>query len=470
MDPKILLISAPYKYLKSLQTMPLGLINLGTILLNAGLQVKLIDINSEKPLNKDHISVPLSPKEFLQKFKKYDPDIVAISSMTENYPIAMNILQLCKAENDHIKTLYGGIHATYQAEPCLKTNNFLDIVATGEIEHLIIDIIKGMTSKKVLGTIPNIYYRQNGYIKWNPYLTYPDLSKIPVPNFNLIKDKYYPANMLLIEFSRGCPFHCAYCCLTPLTERKTDYFPIEHVIETIQMYENKFRHFSFFITASNFLSNHNKVTSFLNQLKQAKIRLNNWYFETRADSLDRPILQNLKDSGVNTLTLGIEDIHNTVLKAINKNMTFEQIDRGIKLIKELGLKVRSHFIIGLPSQTREDMLENINFSDKCDFYYFLCLVPYPGTPIFKNPSQFGLRILSTNWELYNEMELITDSVAFPINEQSQIREFAWIRDAKLALKKEILSTDQRRNYEELIALGFDAWDNKWKSSHTTGWN
>jgi anaerobic magnesium-protoporphyrin IX monomethyl ester cyclase len=470
MDPKILLISAPYKYLKALQTMPLGLINLGTILNNAGFQVKLIDINSEKPLNKECISDPLSPKEFLKKFRQYDPDIVAISSITENFPIAMHILQLCKKENEHIKTLYGGIHATYQAEPCLKTNNFLDVVAVGEVEHLVVDIVQGMMNERDLGTIQNIYYRENGYIKWNPHFTFPNLSEIPVPDFELIKDKHYPANMLLVEFSRGCPFRCAYCCLTPFFERRIDYFPIEHVIETIQIYENKFKHFSIFLTASNFLSNHDKVTNFLNLLKGTKITLNNWYFETRADSLNRPILQSLKDSGVNTLTLGIEDIHDTVLNAINKNMTFEQIDRGIKIIKELGLKVRSHFIIGLPTQTREDMLENINFSDKCDFYYFLCLVPYPGTPIFANPSRFGLQILPNDWEQYNEMELITDSVTFPLNEQKRIREFAWIRDAKLALEREMLSADQRRNYEELIELGFETWDKKWKLNHKTGWN
>jgi len=325
-------------------------------------------------------------------------------------------------------------------------------------------------NERDLGTIQNIYYRENGYIKWNPHFTFPNLSEIPVPDFELIKDKHYPANMLLVEFSRGCPFRCAYCCLTPFFERRIDYFPIEHVIETIQIYENKFKHFSIFLTASNFLSNHDKVTNFLNLLKGTKITLNNWYFETRADSLNRPILQSLKDSGVNTLTLGIEDIHDTVLNAINKNMTFEQIDRGIKIIKELGLKVRSHFIIGLPTQTREDMLENINFSDKCDFYYFLCLVPYPGTPIFANPSRFGLQILPNDWEQYNEMELITDSVTFPLNEQKRIREFAWIRDAKLALEREMLSADQRRNYEELIELGFETWDKKWKLNHKTGWN
>ena len=68
------------------------------------------------------------------------------------------------------------------------------------------------------------------------------------------------------------------------------------------------------------------------------------------------------------------------------------------------------------------------------------------------------------------MELITDSVTFPLNEQKRIREFAWIRDAKLALEREMLSADQRRNYEELIELGFETWDKKWKLNHKTGWN
>ncbi|MFX1295278.1 MAG: hypothetical protein ACFFD2_10555, partial [Promethearchaeota archaeon] len=80
MDKKILLIYPPSKYRRRHQIMPLGLLNLGTILRKHGFEIEIIDIAAEKPYDSRFLSDSLTPKEFLQKFKKSNPDIVGLTS------------------------------------------------------------------------------------------------------------------------------------------------------------------------------------------------------------------------------------------------------------------------------------------------------------------------------------------------------------------------------------------------------
>ena len=136
MDFKVLLINPPFKYLMTAQMLPLGLINLGTILKNNGIDVKIVDFLAEKDENSiaefQFLPKVLTPEEFLQKFKKYDPDIVGITSYTENYHIALKVAQMCKRENPNIRIMLGGPHVTFQVKECLENNPFIDLIALGE--------------------------------------------------------------------------------------------------------------------------------------------------------------------------------------------------------------------------------------------------------------------------------------------------------------------------------------------------
>ncbi|MFX1298351.1 MAG: B12-binding domain-containing radical SAM protein [Promethearchaeota archaeon] len=470
MEIKILLINPPSKYQKQYQIIPLGLINLGTILKTHGFDVNLIDINAEMPYGDSFISKSLSPQNFLKKFKKIDPDIVGLTSFTENYPIAIKIAKMCKKEKEHIKIIYGGTHVTYQAVECLNTTPFVDLIAIGETEHVIVDIIKGVAGKLELDKIGNIAFKKNGFIKFSQIYTLPDLSLIPPPDLDLIKGKYYPSLTLQVEFSRGCPFHCVFCCQFPFTDRRTRYFPAQRVVDTLEDYEIYFKNFSFFINDPTFLLNHRKVKLFLDEAKSRNVKMRDWHFETRANTIKKNILKDLKDSGANTINLGIEDIHDSVLAAINKQLKFNQIEKAYKIIKSLGFKVRSNFIIGLPSQTKEHVLENIEYSKKLDLFNFPCITPFPGTPIFSTPEKFGLTLLSKDWESYNMKELLMDSIVFPIKQQKEIRDLTWRYCAQFYLEKDFLFHFERKEFQRLLELGFESWYEEWKKMHTTSWN
>jgi anaerobic magnesium-protoporphyrin IX monomethyl ester cyclase len=470
MNPKVLLINPPFKYLMTAQILPLGLLNLGTILQKEGFDVHIIDFNAEKENEFKVLPNVLSQGEFLQKFKQYDPDIVGITSCTENYPIALQIARMCKDENPNLKLVFGGPHVTFETKECLSNNPFIDLVAVGEIEHVIVNIINGLLQKLELNKIQNISYRKNNTIEEASFYTVPDLNKIPPPDLSLIKGKYYPSHLLHIEFSRGCPYRCRFCSLSPLSNKQVRYFPIARILECLQSFETHFKSFHFFVTDPTFLLNYDHVRRFLKEIKANKISLPEWDFQTRVNLLNREILRELKEANAYEITLGIEDIHDSVLQKIGKNQTFNQIEDGLKIIKEIQLKSHSNFIMGLPSQTREQAIETITYASNLDRFNFSVIKPFPGTYLFNHPQEFGMTILTTNWEQYITYEIVMNSSVFPMDAQREVRELAVQHYARVHIERDLFDIYDLVEHKYLLKVGFDMWYEQWKKEHDSGWN
>jgi anaerobic magnesium-protoporphyrin IX monomethyl ester cyclase len=469
MSPKILFINSPSNYTKRIQSLPLNLLNLGTILKQSGFEIKLIDLNAEKQYDRTFYPNVMTPTELVQQVKKFNPDIVGITSITENYPVAMTIARLCKDENENLQIMYGGIHATFQAFECLQDNPFIDLVVKGEAEHIIVDIINGFLGKHDLKEIPNIVYRSKDTIKSSQVYTLPDLDNIPPPELSLIKGKFYPSFRIPFELSRGCPFQCAFCCLSTYSDRRIRYFPSKRAIDTLQAYQEHFENFGFFISDATFMFDYKRLRAFLDQVKAQKIELNSWTMGTRVNTIKQKILKELVNFNLSGVGLGIEDIHDSVLQAINKEQTFIQIKRALKTLKKLGLPVISNFIIGLPSQTRAHMLENIAFTENLDSWTCLYLVPLPGSKIGSEPEKYGLKILSKDYGSYSGEELVMDSTVFPAQEQKEMKDLACRRIAERSLKESSTFLDDRADYERLLEIGHEAWFREWKQKYSTGW-
>ena len=470
MKPKVLLINPPFKYPKQIQIIPIALLNLGTALERNGIDVKIIDISAEKKYTHEFLPDPLKPEEFIQQVKKYDPDIIGLTSCTENYPITMRIARWCKEENENIKIIYGGIHATFQPLECLTDNSIIDLVVVGEAEHILPEAVSALNGAIDLNGISNIYYRENGLIKHSQSFTLPDLNKIPVFDIDLIKGKFYPSFLLLVEFGRGCPFNCSFCCLSPMTERKIRFFPIERIIENLSLYGERFKNFSFYISDPTFLLSLKRISQFVDEIRKRRIELKDWNFQTRINTLKKGILGELRSINAAGVTIGVEDIHDSVLKVIGKEQTFEQIERGLKILKELDYLIESNIIIGLPSQSKEHMLENIAYSDKLDICGCPCLTPFPGSQIFCHPEKFGLTFLSKDFESYTGKEIVTESDIFPFEQQREMRNLMWRHIAQVHLERESTYFFDRKNYERILEIGFEGWNEEWKQAHKLNWN
>ncbi len=80
---------------------------------------------------------------------------------------------------------------------------------------------------------------------------------------------------------------------------------------------------------------------------------------TRPDCIDAPLLDYLADLSQRTFLIveyGVESIYNRTLRRINRGHTWEVSRDAICLTASRGIHVGAHIILGLPGESRSDML------------------------------------------------------------------------------------------------------------------
>lgn len=81
---------------------------------------------------------------------------------------------------------------------------------------------------------------------------------------------------------------------------------------------------------------------------------------TRPDCVDKEklaLISGFKDDYYTWIEYGLQSIHDRTLKAINRGHDFKCFLDAYELSKEAGLNVCAHVILGLPGETKEDMLK-----------------------------------------------------------------------------------------------------------------
>ncbi len=81
---------------------------------------------------------------------------------------------------------------------------------------------------------------------------------------------------------------------------------------------------------------------------------------TRPDAIDRKKLRTIasyKNRYEVWIEYGLQSIHDKTLKLINRGHSFDDFLKAVRLTKEFGIPVCVHVILGLPGETKEEMLQ-----------------------------------------------------------------------------------------------------------------
>lgn len=81
---------------------------------------------------------------------------------------------------------------------------------------------------------------------------------------------------------------------------------------------------------------------------------------TRPDCVDKEklkLISEFKDDYYTWIEYGLQSIHDKTLKAINRGHDFDCFLQAYEMTKEAGLNICAHVILGLPGETKEDMLK-----------------------------------------------------------------------------------------------------------------
>jgi radical SAM superfamily enzyme YgiQ (UPF0313 family) len=163
---------------------------------------------------------------------------------------------------------------------------------------------------------------------------------------------------LVVETSRGCMYDCTFCNF-PLRGRKRDDFSY-HTHEDL-LYEYFMRNYelagitNYMLSDSTFNETTEKLIRFRDVVKRTGLDLK-FTCWIRTDLLHKhpEQLEILIDSGITSVWLGLESLHQPSVSAITKKCNVEDIKQTILNIRKVGgedFKIYASFIVGLPHDT-----------------------------------------------------------------------------------------------------------------------
>ena len=334
-------------------------------------------------------------------------DLVILHTSTPSFSKDVQIAQMLKDTNPHLKIGMVGAKVAVQPEESLSKAPPIDFVARNEFDFTIKDIADGIDFKNVDGIS---WRNKNGEIIHNrDRAMIEDMDSLPfvteVYKRDLRIEDYFIGYLkhpyISIYTGRGCKSRCTFC-LWPQTvggHRYRTRSP-QHVAAEIRLAMQYFPQVKeFFFDDDTFTDNLPRAEAIARELGKLGVT---WSCNAKAN-VPRDTLKVLRNNGLRLLLVGYESGNQQILHNIKKGMRVEVAREFTKNCHELGIKIHGTFILGLPGETRETIQETIRFAQEINPHTLQVSLaaPYPGTFLYKQAMENGW-LDATNAELIDE--------------------------------------------------------------------
>lgn len=383
---------------------PLGLAYLAAVLeKNSFRDIRIIDMKAEE----------IGFKEIRKEILKFGPKILGITSATGQISSTVKIIKIAKEINPATLCVIGGPHPSALPEKTLKETN-ADVCVFGEGEMVFPELAKAVIKGKEFNAIKGIIFKKRGLVKKNPPRPLiQDISSLPFPARHLLltpeeytRDSKTALTKIetVMMTSRGCPYRCAFCDKS-VFGRTVRVREAKDVVDEIELLVKKYHVQSLRFFDDLFTVIPERVKEICDEIKKRHLKIQ-WICEARVDSVNPEMLAFMKEAGCREIHYGIESGNQKILDLQQKDITLEQVRKAIQWTNEAGIESRGYFIIGLPGDTKETILETIKFgkslnlTDAGIFFYS----PYPGNFMRKYKLEDYGKILAKSWDDYTAFE------------------------------------------------------------------
>lgn len=351
---------------------------------------------------------------------------------------AFNVAKLIKKIHPDRKIVFGGFSSSYFAEEILAANEAVDYVLAGDLLEKQMNLLLDAVQKgSGLETVPNLVYRSNDRIVRNPPLKDPDPTAAEFINYKiLVKNSlkyhdikghlpYYswitnPAGMTLLQ--HGCQLNCGFCGGSNFAYKNRYNFtsPIRRdpsrIADEIEIVKETINS-PVFIAGDINLMGEKFYTSLFDEIKKRGIDLpllteyfappGEDYFKTFSHDIPQFMCEISPDSS-----------NQKIRSETGRYYSNHDLEKSIDLARSYGSrKFDVYFSIGLPFQTKSDVLEDVNYmeklmsehgSDTMPIFGFISpLSPFldPGSLFYEMPDRYGFKIFASKiTDYYNILD------------------------------------------------------------------
>ena len=345
----------------------------------------------------------------------------------DNVVMVGNLIRKLKASFDVI-VLVGGPEAAALEQTFLRKTG-CDFIVAGEGERPILALLSCLEDGVgQLDAVANLrYLKPDGSLHSSP-LEEPirDLDALPYPRReDSLRKNFRMGRAIGLLTGRGCPFHCSFCYEGAASKavRLRSIPDVMGEIDEVRSYNPNLRQVN--IYDDTFTLFPERVREFGREMKRRGLK---WTCEAHVSRVFRhpEMIEEMLDSGLIAMQIGIESGSQRVLDAYQKQITPEMIYQVVRHCHKAGLPLlEGNYIIGGALESDDTLQESLSHAKRLlhagrgmlelNTVYF---APYFDTPITKCPGKFGMRIRKDRLEhmVISMTEPVCETESLSLNE------------------------------------------------------
>jgi len=371
---------------------PQGLGYIAAVLLKNGYEIEIYN------QDKNHYS----PKHLTEFLNKNRFDVVGLGVIAGYYQYR-KLIEISKAINQSRNRpfyILGGHGPSPEPEYFLKKMR-ADAIVIGEGEETVIELIEAISGQKGFSRIKGIAYRDGEKFVVNerrPAIK--DVDSIPFPAFHLFPIDYHrllrPVNVRKTDFAmpvlsaRGCIYKCNFCYRMDKGYRPRSN---ESIIDEIELLKKEYGITYILFSDELLMSTMKRTIDLCESLIKSGLDIV-WNCNGRLNNAKPEVLKLMKRAGCVFINYGIEAFDDEVLETMNKELTTDQIVRGINATLKIGISPGMNIIFGHIGDNKEVLQKGVDFilkySDGAQFRTIRPVTPYPGSSLYYHAIEKGL--------------------------------------------------------------------------------
>ena len=295
-----------------------------------------------------------------------EPDVVGISSLFT--PYFREVLEIATRVKKRLNAIVviGGSHASAVPESLLGSPH-VDYVIRGEGEKAFVEFLRHLLGQSPVEAVPNLAYKQDGAIIYNPIEDNFFIDELPLPDLSDLSPSIYVLAgkpMTFMITSRSCPHKCSFCSVHTTFGTNYRRRSLENVLQEIELrYQQGYRVIDF---------EDDNLTYYKATFKELCRRLIERFPNREMEfvamngisylSLDDELLELMNRAGFSHLNLALVSSDKTVRETTKRPHTLEAYVKVVRKAHQLGFKIVSYQILGLPNESLDSMIQTLAFN------------------------------------------------------------------------------------------------------------
>ncbi|MFP4349378.1 MAG: B12-binding domain-containing radical SAM protein [Desulfococcaceae bacterium] len=358
---RVLLISANTEQI-NMPVLPLGMACVAAAVQNAGHEVQTVNLMARRTDIREYLDAAVAG---------FGPDLIGVSvrniddqTMAPPHFLLDSVKPVIEAIRSltDVPILLGGAGYSIFPQSALAYLG-ADLGIRGEGEQILPLLLNRLEKKAPVEDLPGVFTRRGDGGDPPNAIEHLETFPLPLPNVHLHLPEAFAGEEIWMPFQtrRGCAMDCSYCSTAAIEGRRLRKRPPEQSIDNLARFVDAgFGRFFFVDNTFNLPPAYAEAICDEIIRRSLKIEWRCIFYPRRTEER---LIEKMARAGCVELSLGFESGSEKILKNLNKKFTPEAVRRVSALIKRHGIRQMGFLLLGGPGETRETVLESLEFAD-----------------------------------------------------------------------------------------------------------